>query len=124
MHLQHLPMACAPRVIPKSLLTAQDIAQEYAFARSDHRIDQEDWEPTFYHASVAGSSGGALVKQYPWILPMMQSMPDSLMTWLDPNMKSYFNLQKVSPVSLILVNKALNFYRVSDARSKRSSLAR
>ncbi|KAL2060745.1 hypothetical protein VTL71DRAFT_9387, partial [Oculimacula yallundae] len=70
-----------------------DIAQEYAFARSDHRVDQDDFEPTFHDASVAGSTGGALIKQWPWILPIMQSLPDSFMTWLDPNMKSYFGLQ-------------------------------
>lgn len=79
-----------------SLIVVEDIAQEYAFARSDHRVDQDDWEPTFYHASVAGSTGGALIKQYPWLLPLMQSMPDSFMTWLDPNMRSYFGLQNVS----------------------------
>ncbi|KAG4418059.1 hypothetical protein IFR04_008796 [Cadophora malorum] len=70
-----------------------DIAQEYAFARSDHRIDQDDFEPTFHDASVAGSTGGALIKQYPWILPLMKVLPDSFMTWLDPNMKSFFDLQ-------------------------------
>jgi hypothetical protein len=73
-----------------------DIAQEYAFARSDHRVDQYDFEPTFHDASVAGSTGGALIKQYPWILPLMQSLPDSFMTWLDPNMRSFFGLQNVS----------------------------
>ncbi|KFY49221.1 hypothetical protein V496_10164 [Pseudogymnoascus sp. VKM F-4515 (FW-2607)] len=72
-----------------------DIAQEYAFARSDHRVDQHDFEPTFHNASIAGSSGGALVKQYPWILPLMQSLPESFMTWLDPDMTSYFGLQNM-----------------------------
>lgn len=72
-----------------------DIAQEYAFARSDHRVDQPDFEPTFHNASIAGSSGGALIKQYPWVLPLMQSLPESFMTWLDPNMASYFGLQNV-----------------------------
>lgn len=74
-----------------------DIAQEYAFARSDHRVDQHDFEPTFHNASVAGSTSGAMIKQWPWILPLMQSLPDSFMTWLDPNMGSYFAFQRVSP---------------------------
>lgn len=78
------------------LIPQADIAQEYAFARSDHRVDQDDFEPTFHRASVAGSTGGALIKQFPLILPMMQSLPDSFMTWLDPNMGSYFGLQRVS----------------------------
>jgi hypothetical protein len=83
--------------IERQLLTeTTDIAQEYAFARSDHRVDQPDFEPTFHDASIAGSSGGALIKQYPWILPLMQSFPDSFMAWLDPKMGSFFALQRVS----------------------------
>jgi hypothetical protein len=77
------------------LTAVTDIAQEYAFARSDRRVDQHDFEPTFHNASIAGSSGGALVKQYPWILPLMQSLPESFMAWLDPDMASYFGLQNV-----------------------------
>jgi hypothetical protein len=73
-----------------------DIAQEYAFARSDNRVDQEDFEPTFHKASIAGSSSGALMKQYPWVLPLMQSLPESFMTRLDPDMASYFSFQNVS----------------------------
>lgn len=78
------------------LLTTVDIAQEYAFARSDHRVEQHDFEPTFYKAAVAGSTSGALIKQWPWILTIMLSMPDKLMIWMDPNMASYFGLQSVS----------------------------
>ncbi|KFY39939.1 hypothetical protein V494_03739 [Pseudogymnoascus sp. VKM F-4513 (FW-928)] len=72
-----------------------DIAQEYAFARSDHRVDEHDFEPKFHKAFVAGSSGGALIKQYPWVLPLMQSMPEVFMTWLQPDMASYFAFQKM-----------------------------
>jgi len=71
-----------------------DIAQEYAFARSDHRIEQPDFEPTFHDASIAGSTGGTVMKQFPRLLPFLQSLPDSFSTWLDPNMGSYFNLQR------------------------------
>ncbi|KAI9052648.1 hypothetical protein LZ554_003987 [Drepanopeziza brunnea f. sp. 'monogermtubi'] len=70
-----------------------DIAQEYAFARSDHRLERPDFEPTFHDASIAGSSQGAIIKQWPWLLPLMQSLPDAIMTWMDPNMKSFFSLQ-------------------------------
>lgn len=88
-------MVCLSIIASTPLTYIADIAQEYAFARSDHRVDQHDFEPTFHNASVAGSSNGALIKQYPWILPLMQSLPESFMTWLDPDMASYFNLQNV-----------------------------
>jgi hypothetical protein len=89
--------------IKRQLLTEiADIAQEYAFARSDHRVEQHDFEPTFRDAGVAGSMSGALIKQFNWILPLMLSLPDSFMIWLDPNMASYLGLQTVS-ISIIPV---------------------
>jgi len=102
------------------LKNTSDIAQEYAFARSDHRVDQDDFEPTFHDASVAGSTGGALIKQYPWILPLMKVLPDSFMTWLDPNMKSFFDLQAVSSFTECLPgNRTKIFFRASESKSKR-----
>ncbi|KAJ5046317.1 uncharacterized protein L3040_003564 [Drepanopeziza brunnea f. sp. 'multigermtubi'] len=70
-----------------------DIAQEYAFARSDHRLEHPEFEPTFHDALVAGSSQGAIIKQWPWLLPLMQSLPDAINTWMDPNLKSFFSLE-------------------------------
>lgn len=81
------------------LTATTDIAQEYAFARSDHRIDQDDWEPPFLDASMVGATQGAIFKQYPWLLSLMQSLPDSFVTWLDPKMGSFFALQGVSILS-------------------------
>jgi len=81
------------------LTITTDIAQEYAFARSDHRIDQDDWEPTFLDASMVGATQGAIFKQYPWLLSLMQSLPDSFVTWLNPKMASFFALQGVSILS-------------------------
>ncbi|RDW59056.1 hypothetical protein BP5796_11980 [Coleophoma crateriformis] len=69
-----------------------DIAQEYAFAKSDHRIEQADFEPTFHDAAVAGSASGVLIKQFPWLLPLMEALPQWFMTWLDPKMASFFAL--------------------------------
>ncbi|TVY67437.1 Cytochrome P450 monooxygenase sdnE [Lachnellula suecica] len=71
-----------------------DIAHEYTFGHSDHRVDQHDFEPKFHAASVAGSSGGCVIKHWPWTLFLMQSLPDRFMTWLDPNMSSFFDLLK------------------------------
>lgn len=70
-----------------------DIAMEYAFARSDHRVDAPDFDPSFHDAAMGGSTLGGITKQFPWIVPTMQSLPDSVTTWLDPNMASYIRLQ-------------------------------
>jgi hypothetical protein len=110
-------MVCGGCFVWSSSDVYVDIAQEYAFARSDHRLEQHDFEPTFHKAAIAGSTSGALIKQYPWILPIMTSMPDALMTWLDPNMASYFRLQSVSNHGATLLEKSANIIiRISESR--------
>jgi hypothetical protein len=69
---------------------------EYAFARSDHRIEQGDFDPSFHDAGIAGSKMGVVIKQFPWILSALQSLPDWLTVKIDPNMASYIDLQRVS----------------------------
>jgi hypothetical protein len=76
-------------------LSVQDVAMQYAFARSDHRIEAKDFDPSFHDASVVGSTMGHLTKQITWILPMMQVMPDWVTIRLNSDMASYVHLQNV-----------------------------
>jgi len=69
---------------------------QYSFARSDNRIEMEDFDQSFHNASVKGSAMGVVFKQYPWILPLMQAMPDWLLVKMDPDMSSFVQLQNVS----------------------------
>ena len=73
---------------------------QYTFARSDNRIDMEYFDQSFHNASVKGSGMGVVIKQYPWILPLMQAMPDWLLVRMDPDMSSFVQLQNVSYSSL------------------------
>lgn len=74
---------------------------QYAFGRSDDRIEMEDFDQQFHDASIKGSAMGVLTKQFPWILPLMQSMPDWLLVRIDPNMNSFVKLEKVCCHSLV-----------------------
>ncbi|KAL3420072.1 cytochrome P450 [Phlyctema vagabunda] len=71
-----------------------DVVMQYAFARSDHRLEAPDFDPSFHDASVVGSTMGHLTKQITWILPLMQSMPDWVTIRLNANMASYVKLQR------------------------------
>lgn len=76
---------------------------QYSFARSDGRIGMEDFDQSFHNASVKGSAMGVVFKQYPWILPLMQAMPDWLLVRLDPDMSSFVQLQNVSCFSFPMI---------------------
>jgi hypothetical protein len=72
-----------------------DVVMEYAYARSEHRLDADDFDPSFHDASVAGTVMGHLTKQMPWILSIMTSLPDWVAVSMNPDMASYVNLQRV-----------------------------
>lgn len=85
-----------------------DIIMQYTFARSDNRVDMENFDQAFHNASYKGSGMGVVFKQYPWLLPLMQSMPDWLLVRMDPDMSSFVQLQHVS-CSLFLDTKSRMF---------------
>ncbi|EXJ64290.1 hypothetical protein A1O7_00626 [Cladophialophora yegresii CBS 114405] len=73
---------------------ANDIVQEYAFARSDNRLLAHDFDPSFKEAGEAGAKIGHFVKQMPWVLTLMKVLPDSVQIALNPVMASYIKLNK------------------------------
>jgi hypothetical protein len=73
-----------------------DVVMQYAFARNDNRVEAKDFDPSFHDASIVGSTMGHMTKAMPWILTLMQTLPESITVALDPNMASYVKLQRVS----------------------------
>lgn len=78
----------------------------YALGRNDSRVEAKDFDPSFHDASVVGSTMGHLTKQMPWILSLMQSLPDSAAVMMNPDMASYVKLQRVS--DYILKNASMS----------------
>lgn len=91
-----------------------DVAMQYSFSRSDHRIEAEDFDPSFHDASIVGSTMGHLTKKMTWILPVMQSMPDWVTIRMNKDMASYVNLQRVNnPLTNLLSPKPSLTYHFS-----------
>ena len=76
------------------MLVEQDIAMLYAFGRNENRIQAHDFDPSFHDASVAGSTMSHFLKQFPWVLSIMQSLPDSVAVRMNPDMGSYVKMQE------------------------------
>ncbi|KAJ9607386.1 hypothetical protein H2200_008459 [Cladophialophora chaetospira] len=73
---------------------ANDIVEEYAFARNDNRLMAHDFDPSFKEAGEAGAKIGHFVKQMPWVLTLMRLLPDSVSIYLNPVMASYIRLNQ------------------------------
>ena len=70
-----------------------DVVESYAFGRSAHRIEAEDFDPSFHDASISGTIGGIVFKHCPWVIAIMQKLPPWVVIKMDPNMASYVDLQ-------------------------------
>ena len=52
-----------------------DVVTEYSFPASYGLLDQADFAPEYYELWMSILSGSHLLKQFPWIFPMMSSFP-------------------------------------------------
>lgn len=81
---------------------------KYAFARDENRIEAADFDPSFKLAGETAARLGHLIKQLPWMLDIMQLLPDWIQTAMEPDMAVYIKLQKVSrQVSSIFIDSGL-----------------
>ncbi|KAL9596343.1 MAG: hypothetical protein Q9219_005860 [cf. Caloplaca sp. 3 TL-2023] len=52
-----------------------DVVTEYSFPASYGLLDQSDFAPEYYQLWISILSGSHLLKQFPWIFPLMSSFP-------------------------------------------------
>ncbi|KAF2141599.1 uncharacterized protein K452DRAFT_318586 [Aplosporella prunicola CBS 121167] len=70
-----------------------DIIMDYAFGRSDHRLEASDFDPSFQDAMLKGGKAGHIMKHFPFVMDMLRKLPDSLLFKLSPEMGAYAQLQ-------------------------------
>jgi len=75
---------------------AGDIITEFAFAKSYDHLESPDFEETFYEPMFAASKSGHVTLQFPWIVSVMDKMPDSIVLKLQPLLHMIRALQRVS----------------------------
>ncbi|KAL2433865.1 Cytochrome P450 monooxygenase tpcC [Exophiala dermatitidis] len=73
---------------------AYDVVVEYAFARSDHHLEAEDFEPWMHHAAIGTSSLGQIAKNMYWVFWLILHIPDWLAKRLDPNASRYLQFKR------------------------------
>ena len=67
---------------------------QYAYGRSDHRLEQEDFGPEYHDAVLEAGKTAGLLKQMIWIFHLMQSLPEWLAVLLSPSFDLVLRIQR------------------------------
>lgn len=73
-----------------------DVIGHYAFAHAYNMMEDPDFAPHWHDTLMDVSKNGHLLKQFPFLLPMMQAMPEWLVKIVSPGTMTLINFQKVS----------------------------
>lgn len=86
------------RVLPLSrafMALTTDIITEYAFAKSYDQLDSPDFQDTLHDALVAIYTTGHFALHFPVVFPILDSLPDWLVTKFEPRLLPVVGLRKV-----------------------------
>jgi hypothetical protein len=72
-----------------------DIITLYTMNRSWNHLDSPDFSPFWVETLVSVTKAAAITKFFPMIIPLMKSLPMSLVRKIDPGMAMLFDFQAV-----------------------------
>jgi hypothetical protein len=61
-----------------------DVICQYAFAAGGNFLDEDDFKLAWRETLIGATEGGALLRQFPWVFPLMNGLPESLLGVLQP----------------------------------------
>ena len=80
-------------IIFRALTT--DVIQQYSFGVSDNNLDLDDYNAPFYESVLAFFEGIHISIHCAWFGPLVNSLPQSLITALAPPLGGLFRMRKV-----------------------------
>lgn len=72
-----------------------DVIGQYAFAQTYGFLDDPDFAPYWHKLIMGVSQNGHMLKQFGWMMPLMQAMPDWLVKIVQPQMMTLLEFQRV-----------------------------
>ncbi|RDW76745.1 cytochrome P450 [Aspergillus mulundensis] len=96
---------------------ATDIIAEYCFERQYGFIREPDFKSGFVDVMMDLVEPILWVTHFPLIIKLMQSLPDSVVSWLNPGMK---NVLDFNAEMLAQVNEALGHAQETDSKGQRA----
>jgi hypothetical protein len=73
-----------------------DVITTYSFANSYNCLDAPDFAPMWDEAVDSITEQSHFQKQFPWVFPIMQSLPLWLVERLNPHVMRHLNFRNVS----------------------------
>ncbi|KAK3389163.1 cytochrome P450 [Podospora didyma] len=70
-----------------------DIICDYAFAKDRKYLDEPDFQLRWKETIIGAFEGGALGRQFPWMLPLMKKLPLSVVSAMNPAVGYLFQWQ-------------------------------
>ena len=71
-----------------------DIICDYAFANDRRYLDEPDFKLLWKQTIVGAFEGGALSRQFPWLLPLMKALPIPIVAAINPSVGYLFQWQE------------------------------
>lgn len=63
-----------------------DVICDYAFAKDRKYLDEPDFKLDWKKTIIGAFEGGALSRQFPWLLPVMKSLPVAVVSAMSPSL--------------------------------------
>lgn len=73
-----------------------DALTEYTFAKSYDHLESPDFKTTFHEPLHEACTAGSTLLQFPWIWPLLNSLPDWVVGKVNPPLYMLINVQRVS----------------------------
>ena len=72
-----------------------DIITQFAFAKCYNHLESPGFEDTFHESYEATGASSHVMLQFPWMLPLMKSMPEWLVVKIQPLLALTLRMQQV-----------------------------
>lgn len=70
-----------------------DVICDYAFAKDRRYLDEPDFKLQWKQTIIGAFEGGALGRQFPWMVPLMKKLPVSVVSAMNPSVGYLFQWQ-------------------------------
>lgn len=68
---------------------------QYSFGRNDHRLEADNFDPTFHAVSFNAALQGTITRHNYWMMRIMKALPESMMIRMGPEAASFIILKRV-----------------------------
>lgn len=95
-----------------------DVVTEYAFSKSYDFLSSPTFEPNFHRAIIAGTDMGPWFKQFPWLMTVMNRLPQPVVMWINPEAAVYVQFQEDIRSQIRRTQDAIRLGKVDEASAR------